>query len=276
MGWFFGAFFVAILAGYGFVRWKARPRFFAHAEYWVYTRDERVPDREELLTRLMAQNPYARRGRNPLGTAEGMMLTDVRTHIAVVLRSKNAHVFRPDLADKHSNVTADFLAALSESKAFVKLRYVSERPLIDRRHLQFLIHAADAVVDLCQGLVIYDPILERFIAPATLKAQLKEKLDQTSADRHVEAIWDPHSSGGHAESRGMVKVGLPEIVTETIEGDERNLAVDVVRAAAESIWETGEIPTPWIVHAFDDDFRIEPEKRTPRQIKVRVYRMAPL
>ena len=92
---------------------------------------------------------------------EALIFSDVRLHIALVLRSKNAHVFRPDLFEEHVEPTVELLEGLAGSKSFAKIRFISEEPLKDHRHLIFLAHAADAIADLAKGKVIYDVVAER-------------------------------------------------------------------------------------------------------------------
>ena len=270
-----GFVLAGIFTGYLVVRYQARTKFFAHAEYWVYLPGTQLPGQQEILKRLVGNNPYAKRGRSPIGTAEGQLLTDVRLHIGLVLRGKNPHVFRPDLFDSHTNVTSDHLALLADSHSFAKLRFVSEKPMIDRRHLQFLTHASDAIADLGGGKLIFDQVLAKVLTKPELETLLSEKTDQTTADRHVDVVWESDAFGGHAETRGMIKIGLPEIVSASIRLDERFLGTEVIREAAYVMWETGHVPEPWKVHSFEDDFEIVPEGQRNGKLTVRIMRLVP-
>ncbi len=116
---------------------RQKPRYFAMAEYWVYLPGDRMPLQDDIMTLMVASNPYGRGGRSPIGTAEGLVFSDIRLHIALVLRSKNPHIFRPDLFEEHIQPTKEILESLSAAQSLVKLRFASDIPLKDKRHLQF-------------------------------------------------------------------------------------------------------------------------------------------
>ena len=272
MGYFVVGFVVALIVAY-YVVSSRTPRFFAHAEYWVYQPTEALPSVADVMRLVVAANPYGHRGRSPIGTAEALIQTDVRFHMALVLRSKNPHVFRPDLFDQHTRVDAANLDALAASHSLVKLRFVSNRPIEDGRHLQFLLHAAEAILELSGGSLVYDVISRQFLVRSELQGWFREKLDQTGPDRHIDAVWEPFESGGHALTRGMVKVGLPEIETATVDKDQRLIAIEVTRAAAAQMWTERKIPEPWRVHAFEDEFKIMPHQTRDSKVVIRVLRL---
>lgn len=251
-----------------FKRRDAVPRLPIEAEYWVFVRDARLPDHTELLRRLLHENPYGK-SRNPIGTGDAMLFSDVRFHTALVLREKNPFAFRPDvfataLADRES------LAALAEAKAFVRLSYRSETPLDDRRYLRLLPHTADAYVDLLDGLGVHDQIAERFFAPSVLKEALRADPGALSSSLHLRRGWRPESEGDSAFATGFPKLGLPNLQTEAVPRDGMTLIEQVFERLTDEIWNTGEMKTE--VELFDDRFQALPTYRKGQPARLRILR----
>lgn len=266
-------FLVGLVIGYTLVTRRPKESYFAVAEYWVFLPGEQMPTQDAVMTRMIAQNPYAVRGQSPVGTAEGLIFSDIRLHIALVLRSRNPHVFRPDIFDAHVDVSPETLAALSEANAFVKLRYLSEQPLKDRRHLQFLLHAADAYAALAEGTVIYDVVAQQLMTPAELSARLKENFDATGVDLHARTVWTPEIEGATAETRGLKKIGFPEVRAAELEGDVRVLVSEIMAAALAQIWSLPEFPSSVEVAAYDDRFRLLMQPPKDRVADARILRI---
>jgi hypothetical protein len=252
---------------------KKKRKYFAACEYWVYLPQEVMPDQDALMKRMVGDNPHARGGASPITAKEGLLFSDIRLHLGMVLRAKNPHVFRPDLFHQPAEPTPEILEALASSKAIVKIRYVSEEPLPDSRHLQFLPHMADAVADLGQGLAVYDVVAERLFTCADFHELLQRNSDLTGFDNHVQTLWEKDLASGHAFTKGMIKKGLPELETDDSHLDQRVLVLEVLNEAAKSVWETGDLPKELDLDAFHDQFKIEitPAKTGP--YRVRILRM---
>jgi hypothetical protein len=131
---FFLGILLGIAVGYIFMVLRSKRlagKYLATAEYWVYLPSEKLPKQEDVMSLVLG-------GNSPIGPAEGLLLSDIRLHIALVLRSKNPHVFRPDLFDDHIEPTAELLKRMGESKSLAKIRYLSEDRLKSDAHLQLL------------------------------------------------------------------------------------------------------------------------------------------
>ncbi|MGV3616727.1 MAG: hypothetical protein ACO1SV_15475 [Fimbriimonas sp.] len=268
------AFVVGLVIGYVIVQRKPKAhRYLAAAEYWVFLPGETMPTQEDVMTRMIAQNPYSRRGQSPIGAAEGLVFSDVRLHIALVLRRKNTQAFRPDLFEPHTEATAEALDALAHAQSFVKLRFISEEPLKGRQHLQFLLHAADAYADLGGGLIVYDHTCERLISRAELATTLRENFDVTLPALHTRVVWTLEGGTGHAETRGLKKIGHPDLKTLPVEPDQRILIGSVMEAAIERLWGEPTLPERVEVDAFDDHFRILIEPGREPQALARILRV---
>lgn len=240
------------------------------SEYWVYLKEPKAPKQEDVMARMIQRNPYASGGRSPIGPREGLIWSDIRFHMALALRDKNSHIFRPDLFEPHVEPDQDSLRALSEATALVKLRYVSEQPLPDKRHLQFLIYATEAVAELSDSEVVFDLISERLFAPEWLKEQLRIDGDGSRRDLHLRTIWRCSPSGGTAETLGLQKIGFQELCTPETMSDHRVVAMQVLELAAERIWDEGKVENSLMIEHYGDSFHviIDPSKKGPSRARI--------
>jgi hypothetical protein len=250
----------------------AKLKYLLACEYWVYLPTAKPPSQDELMTRLIRDNPLRVNGQPAIGPAEGLLFSDIRLHTALVLRSKNPHVFRPDLFETHVEPTAEDLANLSESPALQKVRYVSEEPLRDDRYLQLLPHMAVAVAELSGAKVVFDTVAEKLFNVAWLKQELEKTADATRPDLHLRVIWKTSDGGGHAETRGLVKIGLPEIATEPSNADQKVLLTTVLEEAATLVWEARSLPLKLFVEVYQDMFELHLTPTTKGPYKARVFR----
>jgi hypothetical protein len=250
---------------------KDKPKYFAACEFWVYLPHEKLPSQEAVMTAMVAQNPHARPGFTPIGSKEGILFSDIRLHVSHVLRSKNPHTFRPDLFEDGVVVSAGTLAALAESHSFVKVRYVSEVPLADSRHLTFMLHFADAYARLGGATAVYDVVSEVLYTPEEFHARIGEHADTTRPELHVRVEWNPVR--GVAFTKGLIKVGLPELETAGASADMRQLVVEVMREAAHRYWEVGSAEGPMVVEYFGDRFEVTPKPKKGGGKEVHIVRI---
>jgi hypothetical protein len=232
-----------------------------------------MPEEKEIMTRMISQNPYSRSGHSAIGAKEGILFSDIRLHLALVLRSKNTHVFRPDLFRNSLEPSEEILEGLANSHSMVKVRFISEQPLNDDRHLQFLPHMAAAVCDLGQGLLIYDVSAERMLTPKEMGEMLATDLDATRYEVHVNVVWEKELRSGHTETKGLIKKGLPEIRTEDAHLDQRVLVQEVMSEAARALWQLTDIPAQVEVAAYGDQFRLDITRTKTGPFKARIFRM---
>lgn len=188
------------------------------------------------MTRIIGQNPYNKGRFQTIGPADGLFMSDVRLSIALVRKEKNPHLFDPtDL------VTAAFAdnglsEAMVEAKTLVRLSYISEQPLRDRRHLQFLAHAADAYASLTGSILILDPVAGIPRTKSDMESWLSSQLDLTVPQGQVQ--WDEERSEDTVrwKSRGFVKLGYPEIETYDISADQAMLTRELLESLTKSHW----------------------------------------
>lgn len=272
------SFIIALIAGavlgYFFNRRRAAKvvRLITQAEYWVYIPGDKLPDQEAVMTRMFNQNPHGKPGQSPIGPREGLLFSDIRLHVAVVSRSKNPHVFRPDLFSE-TEADAEALAALSSAQSMVKLRYLSEIPLADDRHLRFLPHLADAYAYVGNGVLIYDAMAEQLMQPSELYQLLHENPTVEDPQNHFRIVWHREAEGAYASTKGLVKMGLPEMKSAMARADNQLLIMEVLREVASQAWTNG-FSDEFRVNCFGDEFiaLAQPGQGTPRTMHIQRVR----
>ena len=266
-------FIAGLAVAYTVLSHRHKSKYLAFAEYWVYLPGTELPAQTEVMTRMIQQNPYSRRGLSPIGPSEGLVFSDVRLHTALVLRTKNTHIFRPDLFEDHLNPSPDVLEALNSAQSLVKLRFTSDIPLKDKKHLQFLIHAADAVAAIGDGKASFDVKGERLFSRADLQAELSQNFDATVSSIHANVFWKPSVRGGIAETKGLCKIGISDLRTDMLEIDQQVIATTVLSEAVKRIWELGSLPPSVDVTTFDDTFKVQVDRVKDETASIRILRV---
>lgn len=243
--------FLAGAAGAYFYSKRPTP-FLAHAEYWVYSKALEMPTTEKLMVRLVGDNPYIQQGQNPVGGAEGLVLSDVRLKIALLLKKKNPNLFEGRLLPETISDHLEFANDVSTFNSIVKLQYVSTTKLKDKRHLQFLMHAADAVAEITEAIWIFDKITGSLYAKSELEAILSKNFNVTKLEFHTRLDSNEDNT---FSSYGLSKVGIPDFDTHQVSGDQTQLVEEILRKYMALSWERGEaFPDP--IKAYDDEFFI--------------------
>lgn len=248
-GWLFLLGFALAFGGILFWRrmvGRREPGYLAFTEYWVYVTQPQLPPQEKLMDRMISSNPHNRPGKPSVGAREGMLFTDIRTHIAVVRRDKNPHVFRPDLLHENAVPTPEILELLPKAEGFIKVRYSSEALLKDTRHLQFLPHFADSVGEQAGGLVVFDPVMEKLWTYPEFHALLASNNNAERPDFHFRVVWEKRDEGCYALTRGLRKVGHAEWKVGPVECDQEVLVVGLLLRAGQKV-----MRQPQELHTFE-------------------------
>ncbi len=232
-----------------------KPRYLSDTEYWVYIPEDALPEQDAIMDRLIKGVPDEGIP-STVGPQEGMLFSDLRLGIALALRSKNPHAFRPDLIGDQVAVTKQLLEVLAESNAMIKIRYLSEEPLADNRHLRLLPNLVVAAGALALAMAVYDVEAQMLFAFDNFVSALRTNPDSARPDFHVRSLWHSLESGGRAESRGLAKVGLKDFATKDMNTDEQVLVSAVVDEAARQLFATCRYPESLVVETFGDKFRV--------------------
>lgn len=274
---YIAAFILIVGLGLTFYsRFLARKPRLAVCEYWVYVRAEKLPKTEALMTRMISENPFNKPRKPVIGAREGMLFSDIRLNLGVALRSKNPHVFRPDLFETHIEPSPAVLSRLGDARAMAQARYISDVELKDDRHLQFMPHCAAALADLMEGNVVFDPVLERLFTIEEFRALLDSDPNAARQEVHLRVVWVPLEQGGKAMSRGLRKMGLTEIETKPVPTDQRVLAEHLVLEACRKILADRAVPASLQLLHFGDTFIMEFEERPKGQTVATLKRLHPL
>jgi hypothetical protein len=228
-----------------------------------------------LIGRMVRGSPYGDGDSAPIKAAEGILFSDIRLHIGLVAKARNPHLFRPDLFEEHIEPTPEVLLALSESASFAKLRYVSEQPLSDSRHLQFMAYLTEAAAHYGHSSAVFDLIAQRLFAPSWLQEELRRDPDARRAELNVRVVWLRTERGGMASTRGLVKIGLPELQTPESPAEHRSVICGVLEEAADSIWSAGALEPETNVRFLDDDYRVRVEFQRRAPLEARIMRVDP-
>ncbi len=261
--------FLAIAAGVAYyVRSSQRSKFYLHAEYWVYSDKGELPNQDRLMARLVGDNPYIQRGQNPIGAAEGLLFSDVRLKIALLIRSKNPNLFEwsklPESIPDHH----EFVKDVGRLNSIIRLQYGSPTKLKDKRHLQFLMHAADAAAELTEATWIFDKITGSLRTRAELQEILQSNFDVTKAEFHVRL---QESEDQTFRSFGLVKIGIPDFETHPVPADQMSLVRDILEKYISLSWQRGEVfPDP--IKAYDDEFILIQKRVSPSLVQMRIIR----
>ena len=235
---------------------RREPGYLAITEYWVYTTETKLPPQEKIMDRMVSSNPHNRRGYASIGAKEGMLFTDIRLHIAVALRENNVISFRPDLFDEDVEPSAEALARLAESKALVRIRYVSEARLKGMEHLQFLPHLADTVSDLMGGLVVFDHQAEMLWTSDQFRSVLQHSPNCERPEFHVRVAWKRSEDGAFAQTFGLKKVGLRDLRSDIQEEDHKVLVTGLLMRLAFQLVREPDSAGPWEFDEFGDNFSL--------------------
>lgn len=274
--WLLFIAFVVALVGLLVWRWivgRREPAYLAVCDYWVYVADPRLPDQTALMERMVSSNPHNRPGRPAIGAREGMLFTDIRLRIAVVRKDRNPQAFRPDLFDADAEPTGEVLERITQAAGIVRARYVSEVVLKDDRHLQFLPHVADAIADLRGGSVVFDHVSGSFWPAEDLAGELARNNGAGRPDLHVRVLWRTTAAGAWVETRGLRKIGQPEVVTDPLPEDHEVLAQGLVWKLVHVLWRDPASAWPIEVEDHGDTFRFEDRGRAEGRRKVGLLRI---
>lgn len=249
-------FFFGFLAGLtAFVLWKSSQKKksnIARSEFWIYFEGEKLPPSERVMSYLMALKGMT--------SAEGLYFSDIRLHIALVKRSKNVSLFRPDLF--HANVEVDgaALSQLSECHSLVRISFVSEAPLVNRNYLKFMLGLARTYAELLDGKAIYDHNRSMLL---TVQALPNATIGMAE---NLRIIKQTAPEGLVFLTSGLVGIQLPELETLPVPESERTNVEAIFNLLVEQIWNEGSVPqTAEFVH-YDQLFRAEISAKNKVQI----------
>lgn len=243
-------------------RFAPKPKFLAVIEYWIYTSDPKPANMSGAVAKMTRSGE--------LTTAEANLSSDIRFFASQLKREQNPQLFRPDLFGENIEPTAEFLEAMASSNTIIKVRYLSETPLGDLRHVGFVPRVAVEVALLKKSNVILDNISQQLYSPEGLQASLMSGDDRYLPGDHIRTYWSKTEDGGRAVTRGLLKVGIQELETPETRSDHRHIVTEVLNQAADKLWRGEANPNLVHVSCYDDLFvvRVKPTKNGPALARV--------
>lgn len=245
LSWYLGRYI-------GFVRSKGRlaKQQALVIEFWVYARSSQRPTQEDLTRALMGE------GRARIGTAEALVFTDVRFHIGTVKREVNAMLFAPGaLLEPDAVLPNDIAERIGASQAVHTVRFVADPAIVTEREesaLRLATWVAFAIAEVAEGTLIVDIETQSAYTPE----QFRQAVEQHGAGAfalHVATRWWDDEHVAYCFTRGLNKIGQPDIVAEDVPTDFQTLARHLVSEYAEQIW-TKRDSSPAVLEAFGSRF----------------------
>ena len=249
-------------------------------EFWVFAENNQRPSDAEILDRIN-RAPFAKGG---IRNEDARMIADIRFNIGRAKRDKNAMLFRPDMfGDADAEIDADALAMVEKVDSIVTVRFVSDTaPVEPKRYLRLATYATEAICDLAGGVAVWDGVSQELLMPATLKSRLSQNAEGAAFEHHVAIRWMEADEAGIAFTRGMEKIGLPDVAFDDQPLDQRILATYLVTETAKKCWEAESMDDAKF-DGFGEHFAVEVEhdpEASPRHIgpviNVRAYRYRPV
>lgn len=226
--------FVGVLLGFRYLGRQAK--YLAVAEYWIFLPTTEPPDGDAVMRAMM--DPA---GGSPIGSREGAVFSDVRLGVDFVLRERNPYSFRPDVMQQSGPPpSAECLDGFAHAKSMVRIRYVSERPLPDRRHLTFMPYFAKGYCDVGNGTAVFDVQRQVAWSANEFRAMLAQTKAPEEPEANVQVVWVEGQEGGHFETHGMVRAGMSELHSLPAPTDQRVILEAVMWQLIQHLWATTE------------------------------------
>ena len=248
-------------------------------EFWVFSREPQRPSDAEIMKRVSAA-PFAKGG---IRNEDARMIADIRFNIGRARRDKNAMLFRPDvIGDPDAEIDAVALKLVDEVDTIVTVRFAADAPMEPKRYLRLATYVVEAISDLCNAVAIWDAVKQELFLPESLRQRLNENSDGAAFEHHVAVRWAEIEDAGIAFTRGMEKIGLPDLAFDDQPLDQRTLATFLVEETSKACWEAESLEDSRF-NGFGEEFAVEVGKETSASqrhvgpiVNLRAFRYRPV
>ena len=256
------------------------PRQRFRIEFWVFSQEEQRPSDAEIMKRISAA-PFAQGG---IRNEDARMIADIRFNIGRARRDRNAMLFRPDvIGDPDAEIDVEALQKVDGVDTLVTVRFASDNaPVEPKRYLRLATYVVEAVCDLCRGVAVWDAVKQELFLPHSLHDRLSDNADGAAYEHHVDVRWGEIEGAGIAFTRGMEKIGLPDLAFDDQPLDQRTLATYLVQETAKACWEKEEMRDSKF-SGFGEEFSVEVGKETAASdrhvgpvVNLRAFRYRPV
>lgn len=261
-------------------RQSPAPRQRFRIEFWVFTHEEQRPTDADIMKRIAAA-PFAIGG---IRNEDARMIADIRFNIGRARRDRNAMLFRPDvIGDPDAEIDLGALAEIDGVDTIITVRFAADTaPVEPKRYLRLATYVVEAVCDLCRGVAVWDAVKQELYKPNALADRLHVNSDGAAYEHHVDVRWGEIEGAGVAFTRGMEKIGLPDITFDDQPLDQRTLATYLVQETAKVCWEVGALSDSKF-SGFGEEFAVEVGKETAASdrhvgpiVSLRAFRYRPV
>lgn len=230
------------------------PRQRFRIEFWVFSREEQRPSDADIMKRISLA-PFAKGG---IRNEDARMIADIRFNIGRARRERNAMLFRPDvIGDPDAELDSRALASVNEVDTIITVRFAADSvPVEPKRYLRLATYVVEAVCDLCKAVAVWDAVKQELFLPDALHDRLHENADGAAYEHHVDVRWGEIEGAGIAFTRGMEKIGLPDLAFDDQPLDQRTLATFLVGETAKTCWEKEALADSKF-SGFGEEFAVE-------------------
>ena len=277
------ALFAALLGAAWYFRGRRQspaPRQRFRIEFWIFSQEDQRPSDAEIMKRISAA-PFAKGG---IRNEDARMIADIRFNIGRARREKNGMLFRPDvIGDPDAEIDADALSKVDSVDTIITVRFASDSaPIEPKRYLRLATYVVEAVCELCRSVAVWDAVKQELFLPGSLRSRLSENADGAAYEHHVDVRWGEIEGAGVAFTRGMEKIGLPDLSFDDQPLDQRTLATYLVEETAKECWNTEELHDSRFT-GFGEEFAVEVGKETAASdrhvgpvVNLRAFRYRPV
>ncbi|HLO98985.1 MAG TPA: hypothetical protein VK171_10355 [Fimbriimonas sp.] len=240
---------LAVLAiGLGIFLTRQRNRLVLNAEYWVYCQAEKLPDQTQMMERVVGRT-------DKIGPAEGLLFSDIRLHVSLVTKAKNPHLFDPTTLDGALQESFEFVSDVLTQTAIIRVRFTSNEPMKDKRHLRLLPHLAFAYAGMTDAKWVYDKSQQKLYGDEEFGKFIETNLENPWNQLRVDKTVD-----GALKLYGVEKIGIAPFQTDRLDVDQFQLVEEVLRAFVEQCWRANKLDTT-AIEAHGDTFEFQFDAR---------------
>lgn len=229
-------------------------------EFWVYLGQDGIPTQDDAMKMVLS--------RPGITKTEGMLMSDIRLHIGLVKKDKNPHAFRPDVLADDLEITPERLSALAQAKSFVRVRFLSDTPLFDSPHIALTLQLAACYSALGGGTAVFDQVAQKLYTAEEFEEFALHHAKEATA--HTKVTWTAETEVGFGKTRGLNKIGLPDLITAPTPLDMRNLVEQVLQEAIAAYWKSASLESPLEIEFYGDTISVEvnPSGGSPREVRI--------